>query len=66
MKVSAVHVPTNTEVCIGGPANAGEAVLKAAALRRLTYVLAKSNPEPPAAHPYSDRSTGAGRLDREI
>ena len=41
VKVSVIHVPTNTEVSIVGAANAGEYVLKMAALRRLQYVLNK-------------------------
>jgi hypothetical protein len=39
VKVSAVHVATNTEVCLMGPPGAGEYVLKKAALRKLEYVL---------------------------
>ena len=41
VKVSAVHVATNTEISIVGAAGAGEHALKAAALRKLRYVLAK-------------------------
>ena len=39
VKVSALDVTTNTEVCIVGAANAGEYALKMAVLRRLRYVL---------------------------
>ena len=41
MKVSAVHVDTNTEVSLAGPPAAGEHGLKMAAMRKLAYVLAK-------------------------
>jgi hypothetical protein len=40
VKISAVHVDTGVEVCVMGPAGAGEAVLKAAVLNKLAYVLA--------------------------
>ncbi len=43
VKVSAVHVATNTEVSIVGPATSGEHALKMAALRKLQYVLAREN-----------------------
>ena len=41
VKVSAVHVDTNTEVSLMGPPGAGEHGLKMAAARKLAYVLAK-------------------------
>jgi len=41
VKVTAFHVPSMTEISISGPANAGEAMLRTQALRRLEYVLAK-------------------------
>jgi hypothetical protein len=41
VKVSAIHVATDTEISIVGAPSAGEAGLKQAALNRLTYVLAK-------------------------
>ena len=41
-KVSAIDSLTGTEVSIMGPADADEAVLKAAALRKLDYVLKKN------------------------
>lgn len=41
VRVSAMDTATMTEVIIQGPANAGEATLKANALRRLVYVLRK-------------------------
>ncbi len=41
VKVSAVHVATNTEISIVGPATGGEQALKMAALRKLQYVLAR-------------------------
>jgi hypothetical protein len=40
VKVSAVHVDTNTEVSLIGAPAAGEHGLKMAAIRKLTYVLA--------------------------
>lgn len=43
VKVSAVHVATNTEVSIVGPAGAGEQALKQSALRKLQYVLARGS-----------------------
>ena len=42
VKVSAVHVPTNTEIAVVGDAAAGEAALRALALRKLRYVLEKA------------------------
>jgi hypothetical protein len=41
VKVSAIHVATDTEVCIVGPASAAQEGLKAAALRKLINVLGK-------------------------
>jgi hypothetical protein len=41
VKVSAIHVETNTEVSLMGPPGAGEHGLKMAAARKLAYVLAK-------------------------
>ncbi len=41
VKVSAVHVASNTEISLMGAANASEAALKAAALQKLRYVLAR-------------------------
>jgi hypothetical protein len=41
VKVSAVHVETDTEVCLVGDPAAGETVLKMAAMRKLAYVLAQ-------------------------
>ena len=41
VKVSAVDPETLTEVCISGPASAGEAALGQAAIRKLRYVLAR-------------------------
>ena len=42
-KVSAIDPVTRTEVSIVGPANAGEASLKAIALRKLEFALKKKN-----------------------
>lgn len=41
VKVTAVDAITGTEVCIQGPAGAGEAVLKQNALKKLDYVMKK-------------------------
>jgi hypothetical protein len=41
VKVSAIHVGTQIEVVMVGDAAAGEHGLKMAAMRKLTYVLAK-------------------------
>lgn len=41
MRVSAMDVETTTEIAIQCPLNAGEAVFKANALKRLEYVLRK-------------------------
>lgn len=41
VKVSAIDTETNTEVSIVGPPAAGEAALKATALKKLHYVLDK-------------------------
>jgi hypothetical protein len=40
VKVSAVHVATDTEVSLVGPAAGGDYPLRMAALRKLAYVLA--------------------------
>lgn len=47
MRVTAVHVPTNTEVVIAGPVNAPQAALQTTALQKLRYVLAKKRGESP-------------------
>lgn len=44
VRVSAVHVERNVEVSLAGPAAAGVEGLKAAALRKLAYVLEKDAP----------------------
>ncbi len=41
VKVSAMDTATLTEICIQGPAIAGEETLKRNAIRRLEYVLKK-------------------------
>lgn len=41
MKVSAMDTQSLTEISIQGPANAGEALLKRNALKRLEYVMKK-------------------------
>lgn len=41
VRVSAMDVKTMTECSIQGPASAGEAMLKANALKRLEYVMKK-------------------------
>jgi hypothetical protein len=41
VRVSALHVPTLTEVVIQGPAAAGEIALTRAALDKLAWVLAR-------------------------
>jgi hypothetical protein len=41
VKVSAIHVDTDTEVSIVGPPAAGEHTLKQAAISKLRYVLAQ-------------------------
>jgi hypothetical protein len=41
VKVTAIHVDTDTEVCIVGSPAAGEYGLKTAAINRLVYVLAR-------------------------
>lgn len=43
VKVSAMDVATLTEISIQGPASASDAVLKANALKRLTFVLKKKD-----------------------
>ena len=45
VRVSALHVATNTEVTIMGPANAPQIALQNTALQKLRYVLAKRNEE---------------------
>lgn len=45
MRVTAIHVPTNTEVVIAGPVTAPQAVLQNTALQKLRYVLAKKRGE---------------------
>jgi hypothetical protein len=47
MRVTAVHVGTNTEVVIAGPLNAPQAALQNTALQKLRYVLAKKRGESP-------------------
>jgi hypothetical protein len=42
VKVSAVHVDSNTEISLAGPAAVGEHSLKFAAMRKLAYVMAKT------------------------
>ena len=46
VKVTAIDVATNTEVSTMGPVAAGEHGLKAAALRKLDYVLAQRGQTP--------------------
>jgi hypothetical protein len=41
VKVSALHVDTDTEVSLAGPSSAGVYGLKMAAIRKLIYVLNK-------------------------
>jgi len=41
VKVTAIHVASDTEVCLVGAPAAGEHALKLAALRKLTYVLGR-------------------------
>jgi len=41
VKASAIHVETDTEVCLVGPQGAGRYALQVAALRKLAYVLGK-------------------------
>ena len=45
VKVSAVDPVTLTEVSISGPASAGEAALRQAAIKKLRYVLARAKGE---------------------
>ncbi len=42
VKVSAMHTPTMTEAVIVGPPSAGEFVLQQNALRKLKYLLSKT------------------------
>ena len=46
VKVTAMDPATLVEVSIVGPASAGQAALKATALNKLKYVLAKRRQEP--------------------
>jgi hypothetical protein len=41
VKVTALHVDTDTEISLAGPSSAGEYELKMAAIRKLIYVLNK-------------------------
>lgn len=41
MKVTAMDVATLTEISINGPVNAGEAILKQNAMKRLEFVMRK-------------------------
>jgi hypothetical protein len=41
VKVTAIHVETDTEICLVGAPAAGEHGLKMAAINKLKYVLAK-------------------------
>jgi hypothetical protein len=41
VKVSALHVDTDTEISLAGPSSAGVYGLKLAAIRKLIYVLNK-------------------------
>lgn len=41
MKVSAIDTLTHTEISIQGPTNAGQAMLKMNAMKRLEYVMKK-------------------------
>jgi hypothetical protein len=43
VKVSAIHVDTNTEICLVGAPSVGEYALKRAAIRKLTYVLGRQS-----------------------
>jgi len=43
VKVSALHVSSNTEVAIVGPQHASEYALKAAALRKLKFIMEKKS-----------------------
>jgi hypothetical protein len=45
VKVSAIHVDTDTEISMVGPPAAGEYTLKMAALKKLIYVLNKRRNE---------------------
>jgi len=44
VKVSAIHVDTDTEICLVGAPQVGEHALKQAALRKLAYVLGRRGP----------------------
>jgi hypothetical protein len=41
VKVSAIHVDSNTEICLVGAPSVGEYALKRAAVRKLVYVLGR-------------------------
>ena len=43
VKVSAIHVDSNTEICLVGAPSAGEYALKRAAVRKLVYVLGRQD-----------------------
>jgi hypothetical protein len=45
MRVSALHVASNTEISMVGPANAPRVALQNTALQKLRYVLAKQKGE---------------------
>lgn len=49
VKVSAMHTPTMTEAVIVGPPSAGEFVLQQNALRKLKYLLSKSQAQQKSA-----------------
>jgi hypothetical protein len=49
VRVSAVHVGANVEAAIMGPASAGEAALKWAALQKLAYVMKQTTAPAPTA-----------------
>jgi len=46
VKVSAIHVDSDTEVCVVGPPAAGEHTLKQAAINKLRYVMAQRQTTP--------------------
>ena len=48
-KVSALHVDSNTEVCLVGPRSAGRTVLQDAVLRKLAFVLGRQARESAAS-----------------
>jgi hypothetical protein len=52
VRVCAVHVDTDTEVVLMGPASVGQGMLQQAALRKLAYVLRRARAKAaPAAAP---------------